>query len=98
VKAELAKPPLPTAKRKVPFMTRVEGAKEVLLTGDFIEWTEAGIRLVGAENQEWNAVLNLSPGEYRYRLLVDGRWEDDPEATRRVPNPFGTMDCVLVVP
>jgi hypothetical protein len=42
-------------------------------------------------------VLNLAPGEYQYRLLVDGEWKDHSEAKRRVPNAFGSENCVLTV-
>ncbi|MBI3858582.1 MAG: hypothetical protein HY293_23090, partial [Planctomycetes bacterium] len=41
--------------------------------------------------------LDLPPGEYEYRLIVDGVWRDHPGAAKRVPNPFGTENCVLVV-
>jgi hypothetical protein len=28
---------------------------------------------------------------------VDGEWRDDPNCTERVPNPFGSENCVLHV-
>jgi hypothetical protein len=42
-------------------------------------------------------VLTLEPGDYQYRLRVDGAWMDHAEAARRVTNPFGTENCVLQV-
>ncbi len=42
-------------------------------------------------------MLELAPGEYQYRLIVDGEWRDHSEATRRVANSFGTQNCVLIV-
>jgi len=72
--------------------------KEVMVTGDFTGWAREGIRLIFKGYGIWEASLRLAPGEYQYRLLVDGRWQDHPEAMKRVPNPFGSKNCVLVVP
>lgn len=96
-KAEGAKFSAKPLSRRVPFMTKVEGAKEVVLTGDFTQWAKDRIRLHEMGDGEWNAMLELPPGEYRYRLLVDGEWRDDTQAKKRIPNPFGSQDCVLVV-
>jgi hypothetical protein len=41
--------------------------------------------------------LQLAPGEYQYRLRVDGRWENNPAAERRAANAFGSENDVLVV-
>ena len=55
------------------------------------------IRLTPAAGGEWTTSLELAPGEYQYRLIVDGEWRDHAEAASRVPNSFGTQNCVLVV-
>ena len=31
------------------------------------------------------------------RFKVDGEWRDNPEASRKIPNPYGTQNCVLTV-
>jgi 1,4-alpha-glucan branching enzyme len=79
--------------KKVTLGIHAPGAREVLVTGDFTD----GIRLAKRANGEWQAVMELPPGEYQYRLLVDGEWQDHPESQKRVPNPFGGENCVLVV-
>lgn len=83
--------------KKVPLRIRAEGAKEVVLTGDFTQWAKDKIRLTPAAGGEWITLLELAPGEYQYRLIVDGEWRDHSEATRRVANSFGTQNCVLIV-
>ena len=83
--------------KQVEFVVRAEGAKEVLVTGDFTGWSEEGIQLTKTADGEWKAVLKFLPGEYQYRIRVDGRWQDHSEATRRVQNPFGSENCVLMV-
>jgi len=89
--------PAVPALKKVPLRVRAEGAREVVLTGDFTQWAKDKIRLTPATGGEWITSLELAPGEYQYRLIVDGEWRDHAEAAQRVPNSFGTQNCVLVV-
>lgn len=91
-------PPAPKSSlRRVPFSVKANGAREVVLTGDFTNWATDRIRLTPIRDGEWIAQLELPPGEYQYRLLVDGQWQDHPGASQRVPNPFGSENCVLRV-
>jgi 1,4-alpha-glucan branching enzyme len=85
------------AARLVPIDVRAAGATKVAITGDFNRWAKEGTPLSQNGKGSWRAVLELAPGEYQYRLLVDGQWRDHAEAKKRVPNPFGTENCVLVV-
>lgn len=77
--------------------THISGAKAVSVTGDFSGWSEKGIPMSNGSGDLWEADLVLPPGEYQYRLLVDGRWQDHEEAKKRVANCFGTENCVLFV-
>lgn len=72
-------------------------AKEVIITGDFTGWAKEGVRFSPTAKGAWETTLELAPGEYQYRLLVDGRWHDHADAKKRIPNPFGTQNCVLEV-
>lgn len=83
--------------KRVPFVAHVESARAVMVTGDFTGWSSEGVRLAKGANGRWQASLKLAPGEYQYRLRVDGEWRDHAEARKRVPNPFGTENCVLEV-
>jgi 1,4-alpha-glucan branching enzyme len=83
--------------RKIRYSVRLPQVVEVVLTGDFLNWNPDGIRLHHVGDGEWTTPLELAPGEYQYRLRADGRWIDDPKAARRVSNPFGTENCVLIV-
>jgi len=93
--------PTPTtakpAHKRIAFVFRHDHAKDVVITGDFTGWSEGGIRLTKGPNGEWQTILKLAPGEHQYRLRVDGSWEDHPQAKKRVPNPFGTQNCILTV-
>ncbi len=83
--------------RKVRFSVRLPQADEVVLVGDFNGWDPEGIPLHHSGGEEWYTQLELAPGDHQYRLKVDGEWQDNPEASRKVPNPYGTQNCVLVV-
>lgn len=87
-----------SARRRIPFSVRAEGAKEVVLTGEFNEWATDKLRLKPKPNGTWTTQLTLPPGQYQYRLLIDGQWCDHADAERRLPNPYGTENCVLTVP
>jgi hypothetical protein len=87
----------PSPVKKVPLRVKAVGAKEVVLTGDFTQWAKDKIRLTPATGGEWITVLELAPGEYQYRLIVDGEWRDHSEAARKIGNPFGTQNAVLIV-
>lgn len=83
--------------RKIPFLVKGVEAAKVVLTGDFCNWAEAGISLTQSRAGEWRTTLELEPGEYQYRLLVDGEWRNHEGPEKRVPNPFGSDNCILLV-
>ena len=83
--------------RAIRLAVTATGAKEVLVTGDFTGWTKSGVKLAEVAPGEWETTLHLAPGEYQYRLQVDGFWRDHPAARRRVANPCGIQNCILVV-
>lgn len=88
---------VPNGSKRVPFTVVVQGAREVVLTGEFTGWSKDKVRLYPAGPGEWGVQLELPPGEYQYRLIVDGEWRDDPQGKKMVPNPFGTQNCILTV-
>jgi 1,4-alpha-glucan branching enzyme len=83
--------------RLVPFDVEAPGAMYVEVTGDFTGWVKDGIRLRRRGQDGWRAYLTLEPGEYQYRLRINGEWKDHAGASRRVTNSFGTQNCVFEV-
>ena len=73
-----------------------EYARTVAVCGDFNGWSPSAhqLHLRGAL---WTVVVPLPPErDHRYRFLVDGTdWVSDPFANRRVPNMYGSEDCVI---
>lgn len=70
-------------------------AREVLAVGSFNGWNPRATPFRRLDDGRWTVELRLAPGEYRYRLLVDHEWRDDPQARRTSPNPYGGVDAVL---
>jgi 1,4-alpha-glucan branching enzyme len=73
-------------------------ARKVCLAGSFNDWRPDEIEMVPLGGGKWAKDLNLAPGAYEYRLIVDGKWMLDPNASRTVPNPFGESNSLLTVP
>ncbi len=74
-------------------------ATSVALCGEFNGWAEGDIYLSRDTEGIWRTIVALEPGRsYRYRFLLDGeRWENARDADDYLPNPFGTMDSVVIV-
>jgi 1,4-alpha-glucan branching enzyme len=93
-----ASSPILTAE-EVTFAIEAPGAEHVLLAGDFNDWTLDGSDMdpIGGV---WTKVIKLPPGRYRYRYVVDGRWENGRRAEslwriRLDPRHGGRRDCVV---
>jgi hypothetical protein len=84
-------------KRRVTLVARVGEATDVVATGEFSGWSEQGVGLKRRRDGAWSATLSLPPGEYQYRLRVDGQWRNNPDAERRVGNDYGSENDVLTV-
>ena len=84
-------------KTRQTFSVRAPSALSVLLAGDFTHWQQKPIAMERQSNGVWSATVELPPGTYHYRFIVDGEWRDDPECTLRVPNPYGGEDSVRQV-
>jgi chromosome partitioning protein len=82
----------------VMFVSLYPHAKEVYIAGDFNNWHPGKTKMekVGGSGI-WQTKLQLSPGKYRYRLVVDGKWQQDPYNEVTETNPFGEMNSVLEV-
>ncbi len=73
-----------------------KGAKEVILTGDFNRWDESAFKM-NATDDGWELVLQLKPGTYEYKFIVDGNWMDDPGNPDKVYNEYHTFNSVCTL-
>ena len=82
----------------VVFVTLYPRAGAVAIAGDFNNWQPATtpMQRVG-ETGVWQAKMKLPHGTYRYRLVVDGQWQQDPYNERSELNPYGEYNSILEV-
>ena len=85
-------------KREVVLTLFAPGAKTVRVAGNFNGWNPEATSLKNTEDGHWTARLMLRSGQYEYRFIVDGQWQEDPGAEERVANPFGGFNSMLTVP
>jgi chromosome partitioning protein len=82
----------------VMFVTLYPRAKSVQIAGDFNNWQPEKTPLTKVnENGVWQIKLPMASGKYRYRLVVDGQWQQDPYNENTELNPFGELNSVLEV-
>ncbi len=80
------------------FLTHAPGAREVKLAGDFNNWVpDATPMSTNGGAHDFHALLKLQPGRYRYRLVVDGVWSQDPHNAYVEANPYGELNSVVEV-
>lgn len=83
---------------KVRFQVEFPGALRTHIAGDFNGWDAGARRMKRMRKGEavFVAVLDLPPGRYEYKYLVDGEWRCCPEAPR-VRNDEGIENSVIEV-
>jgi 1,4-alpha-glucan branching enzyme len=79
------------------FSFRAPAALSVQLVGNFTHWQKQPVQLKKESDGIWRTTVQLEPGTYYYRFVVDGQWHDDPECTLRVPNSFGSENMIREV-
>jgi 1,4-alpha-glucan branching enzyme len=84
-------------KKRVTFKLIAPEAGQVILAGTFNGWAEDATPLKRDAKGVWKTQVTLEPGRYEYRFRVDGHWRDDPENPARIPNGFGTENCIREV-
>jgi chromosome partitioning protein len=80
------------------FVTLYPRAKSVQIAGDFNNWQPAttAMERVG-DSGVWQVKMKLPHGTYRYRLVVDGQWQQDPYNERTELNPYGEYNSIVDV-
>ena len=68
------------------------------VAGDFNNWSPTATPLKRNEDLGvFQACVEVAPGRYRYRLVVDGNWVHDPYNSYVEANPFGELNSVIEV-
>lgn len=72
-------------------------ASEVYLAGTFNDWDPSVVPLAKGDDGVWRASIDLEPGEYLYKFVVDGTWVEDPGNPESVDDGYGGTNSVLTV-
>jgi CubicO group peptidase (beta-lactamase class C family) len=70
-------------------------AKVVALAGTFNNWNQSQT-LCGREGDLWVCRIDLAPGRYTYKFVVDGNWITDPANPQTEDDGRGNINSVLV--
>ena len=91
------------ARRKTTLSCYASDAGEVFVAGTFNEWKPDEVLLERDKSGRWSVDLELAPGRYEFKFIVDGRWccdegcSGDHSCPKCVSNAFGSMNRVLEV-
>jgi hypothetical protein len=89
--------PPPSLKGNTTF--RLKGhadASLVALAGSFNQWNESQL-LFGREGGEWVCRVDLDPGWYSYKFIVDGNWILDPANPETEEDAAGNLNSLVRV-
>ena len=89
--------PPPSLKGNTTF--RLKGhpdARIVAVAGNFNDWNQSQF-LFAKEGDEWVCRIDLLPGRYLYKFIVDGNWITDPSNTSDEDDGNGNINSVLIV-
>ena len=87
-----------SAKKRTPsieFKLFAPEAQEVFLVGEFNNWDPNGYKMRRFKDGTCKKSVQLKPGRYEYRFLVDGQWWTDPENGEKTINPYGSENSVI---
>jgi len=82
------------------FSHKAPSASSVHVAGDFNGWSTSATPLSDEDGDGvWTAVVEIEPGRYEYKFVIDGGagWEPDAGNAESVPDPYGGENSLLVV-
>ncbi len=80
----------------IPFIYKNPIANNVTLVGSFNGWN-ASANPLQVQNSVWQTSVDLKPGRYLYKFVVDGQWLSDPANPVREPDGYEGFNSILHV-
>lgn len=81
----------------VTFTFAAPNAQAVFVAGEFNQWNATATPLQKGASGMWTVALNLKPGKYQYKFIVDGNWQTDPAGAELADDGLGGKNSVKVV-
>jgi hypothetical protein len=69
-------------------------ASKVFISGTFNDWSTIASPMQKTDTG-WTITLNLGPGRYLYKYIIDGRWKEDPNNKEKVDDLNGGQNSVI---
>ena len=73
----------------------IAAVEKVQLAGSFTQWKPVEMEKT-SDNEKWALKLDLPPGEYEFKFVVDGKWIHD-ELLPATTNEMGTKNNLIVI-
>ena len=80
--------------RSVEISCHAPNAQGVFLAGTFNAWTPSACPMKRDAEGLWRTTLDLAPGTYEYKFLVDDEWACKPGLDELDPTLLCEADCV----
>ena len=76
-----------------------DSAKTVKVVGEFNNWSYTANPMKRLKNGAFKTTIDLKKGrDYQFRYLLDkNRWENETEADKFVPSPYGDSENSVVI-
>ncbi len=74
-----------------------DNGADIRIAGDFNDWVPDRDVQTRRADGAISKILHVRPGVYQYRLVVDGRWQEDPGNPRQIANLYGEINSILRV-
>lgn len=71
-------------------------AEQVVLSGTFNRWDEK-MFLMNKTDEGWELNLQLKPGNYEYKFIIDGKWTEDIDNPNKRSNEFDDYNSVISI-
>jgi 1,4-alpha-glucan branching enzyme len=81
----------------VEFSYYAPAANKVCLAGKFNAWSTTTLPMKKGKDGTWKISIKLQQGKHEYKYFVDGAWVQNVPCSDKVPNPFGTYNCIMGV-
>ncbi len=78
------------------FLKGYHKAKNVVVSGSFNKWNEQLFKMKKVQDG-WYLTVQLKPGVYEYKFIVDSIWIEDEANPDKKPNEFGEFNSLIEV-
>ncbi|OGK11489.1 MAG: hypothetical protein A2W80_14335 [Candidatus Riflebacteria bacterium GWC2_50_8] len=85
-------------KKRVNFWISAAPGSLVFVAGTFNNWDPTANPMHDQSGKGYfKTDMLVSPGRHEYKFVINGVWATDPSCQKRVPNTFGSENCVLQI-